>query len=335
MKNVVCIGSALKDVFVPTGDGVVIETPEDVTSQRKLAFELGAKYYIEHRYSATGGCALNISMGLARLGVEVAPYALLGGDATGSWIRQTVHCVGVDTSLLRNVSEVDSDMSVILVDRKTGDRVIFVNHNVSQELVIDDSVVPANGVVFMGSAKGDWQRSFAQLRTVATAQNCQIAYNPGQSNIIDDVAAVVEMIAQAEYLFVNKDEATEIVLGIGGEESQINDVKYLLANLRKLGAVTVVLTAGLEGAWIAQNDKTVFVPSNGTRPVDTTGAGDAFSSGVLAALISDYDITEAATWGALNAGNVVKYYGSNEGLLDKAHITRAAESVRDKVRVIA
>lgn len=335
MKNVVCIGSALKDVFIPTGDGVVIETPEDVLSQRKLSFELGAKYYIEHRYSATGGCALNISMGLARLGISATPYALIGGDTTGEWIRQTMQTAGVNTSLLRQVSEVDSDLSMILVDRKTGDRVIFVNHNMTQELVIDASVVPRDGVVFIGSMKGKWTERFAQLRTVLSAQNCVLAYNPGQGNITQNVAAVVEMVGAAEYLFLNKDEAAEIVLrGTNGDEASIDDIKYLLAQLRTITTATIVMTAGLEGAWIAGQERTVFVPSNGQRPVDTTGAGDAFSSGVLAALLHDHDIDTAAAWGALNAGNVVKFYGSNKGLLDHTHITQAQSQVRDKVAVV-
>ena len=44
MKTVICIGASTQDIFFPTAEGKIIETPEDVTSQRKIAFELGAKY---------------------------------------------------------------------------------------------------------------------------------------------------------------------------------------------------------------------------------------------------------------------------------------------------
>ncbi len=64
--EVICIGSVSQDIFFPTSEGIVIETPEDITAKQKIAFELGGKYKVQDRYEAVGGVAANVSQGLAR-----------------------------------------------------------------------------------------------------------------------------------------------------------------------------------------------------------------------------------------------------------------------------
>ncbi len=81
--KIICIGSSSKDIFFPTDEGVILETPEDLTSQRKIAFELGAKFRAEDRYEALGGCAANVAAGLARIGFETEYYTKIGDDDLG------------------------------------------------------------------------------------------------------------------------------------------------------------------------------------------------------------------------------------------------------------
>jgi len=85
MNKVICIGSASKDVFFPTSKGIVTETPEDLTAQKKITFELGAKYQIDDRYEAPGGVAANVAQGISRLGVEVGCCSKIGNDEIGKW----------------------------------------------------------------------------------------------------------------------------------------------------------------------------------------------------------------------------------------------------------
>ncbi len=336
MKKAICIGSALKDIFMPTGDGVVTETPEDLTARRKITFELGAKYRIENRYTAAGGCALNVSIGLARLGMKAAPYALVGGDATGAWIRQTLAENNVDTSLVRQVSRAQSDLSMILVDRQTGERVIFVNRDLQETLVVDPALIDCDSLVFVGALSGRWRENFAAVLRAVDRCGCCVAYNPGQSNMAEDMETVKKVIAKTTFLFLNRDEATEILLsGNDVKKDRLEEVPYLIEKLRQMGPETVVVTAGLAGAWLHHKNKTVFVPSSGERPVDATGAGDAFASGVLAAVADDADAVTAAAWGALNAAEVVRHYGSNKGLLCRREMLRLQDTVKEKVKVLS
>ncbi|HDH07662.1 MAG TPA: carbohydrate kinase family protein, partial [Candidatus Moranbacteria bacterium] len=97
MNQVICIGSASKDVFFPTARGIITNTPEDLTSQKKISFELGAKYQIEDRYEAPGGVAANVSQGLARLGIKAGCCSKIGDDKLGMWIVDELEKENVDT----------------------------------------------------------------------------------------------------------------------------------------------------------------------------------------------------------------------------------------------
>ncbi len=331
MKKVICVGSALQDVFLPTGDGIVAETPQDLTSKRKITFELGAKYRIENRFTAAGGGALNTAIGLARLGVTAMPYSLIGGDANGMWLRDVLAKNGVETTMLRQVSEAQTDLSTIIVDRKTGERVIFVNRDLQETLTIDASAMGMDAIIFVSALSGRWRENYEVIQSAVKKCGCELAYNPGQSNLDEDMDTVIEMLNHATYLFVNKDEAIQIVMHMEHEEGRLDDEIYLLEKLQKYPMRTIVMTAGLRGAWMVYKGKQYFVPSSGQRPVDTTGAGDSFTSGVLAALIHGETPEMACAWGVANATRVVQFYGSNEGLLSLQTMRKQADVTIQKV----
>ena len=78
-----------------------------------------------------------------------------------------------------------------------------------------------------------------------------------------------------------------------------------------------VMTKGTEGVSVSDGRYiyTAGIPKSGY--VDRTGAGDAFASGFVAAIINDADIKEAIQFGTANATAVVQQIGAKNGLLAK------------------
>ena len=162
MDHVICVGSAAKDIFFPTADGEFLDTPEDVTAQKKVAFEVGAKYQIEDRYEALGGVAANTSVGLARLGVEASCYGATGDDDIGVWIRRALEREGVDTKLLEKFPNVKSDLSSILVFTKDGERTIFYNRDAAERLHVEASKLSGASWVVVSALNGEWKENLRQ-----------------------------------------------------------------------------------------------------------------------------------------------------------------------------
>jgi len=329
MKKIICIGSASKDIFFPTPGGVVIKTPEELDSQEKLSFELGTKYQVEEIFEAPGGCAANVAQGLARLGIDVSCYSRIGGDKVGDWIKEELEKEGVDISLLQIDSNAVSDVSAIIVDEKSKDHVVFFNRDANNKLEIDETDVEGAENIFISALNGDWQNHIDKILKTASEKDIKIILNPGQRNIKDDPTKIIEVIENSETLILNKDEAIEIIMSDAKEydEETLNDEIFLIESLRGMGPKTVALTNGKEGAWVSDGKEVFFAKFYVKNPIDSLGAGDAFSSGFLSGVLTHESIENSLRLGIANSASVIMYYGAKKGLLKEEEIIEKLSNI--------
>ncbi len=125
-----------------------------------------------------------------------------------------------------------------------------------------------------------------------TVPEGKIAFNPGLRNLEKDL-----FVAQkAEVLILNKEEQR---------------------NLGIFGSKITVVTDGKNGAAVYENgSKILEKPALDVPVVETTGAGDAFASGFLAAMFYEKDLETALDWGLKNSASVIQKVGAIEGLLN-------------------
>lgn len=332
MAKIICVGSATKDIFFPTSEGVVLETPEDVTAQRKLAFELGAKYHIAERHESLGGCAVNVACGLARQGEQVGCYVPVGEDEVGNWIRQALAKESVQTEHVETLAAMPSDLSAIVVNENGGDRVIFSSHGASQKFNVKKDALLKTDWIFVCDLSGEWQNNLELVFAQARVQGSKVAFNPRQQMLHQDVKRVTNFLADCEILFVNKDEAIEIVQNLDGKyaEKVLNDEVFLLKTLHTLRTRKIVLTDGEKGAWAFDGKQMLQAKALLRKAKDSTGAGDAFASGFLGATLKGGELAEALKWGIANSSSVVEHYGGVQGLLTVEEIMALAGEVITK-----
>lgn len=333
MKKILCIGSSTKDIFFPTSEGVVMDTPEDITSRKKIAFEMGAKYKISTRYETLGGCAANVACGLARLGARAACATTVGDDATGEWIKQELKKQGVDTELLRKEKDCQSDLSAIIVDEASGERTIFSNQKANEKLKLSSDQMKKYPWIFIGDLGGDWGSMLDEVMRAVVEQGIQIVFNPRQSNIHEDAGRIAGAFKYCEVVFLNKDEAIDVVSHVrkSFEKEQLDQETVLITSLKELGSKIVVITDGIRGAWVYDGNMLFHVEAvKVERAADTTGAGDAFLSGFFSAYLQGKDLAECAKWGVANSSHTVRFYGAGEGLLDEKDIIIHAQKVVSK-----
>lgn len=330
--KIVCIGSTSKDIFFPTGEGVLIDTPDDVLSQKKIAFELGSKYHIENRFESLGGCSTNVAVGLAKLGEKIGCYTSVGDDNVGKWIRGEFKKNQISEELVIVQENCQSDLSSILVDKKTSDRIIFSNQMANQKLFFDGHRIKHPHWFFIGDLSGDWQENLDRIISCAKEKKIRLAFNPRQKTIHEDVKKIIHVIGSCDILFVNKDEAIEIILGCGEItlKELLENEEYLLKVLNRLGAKTVALTDGTRGAWVYDGRKMLHADAMLQKAVDSTGAGDAFTSGFFASFLKNHDIETSLRWGVANSSSSVKEYGGQRGLLGENEIELVANKVNTK-----
>lgn len=318
--QVICVGSTSQDIFFPTDEGLIMETPEDITAQVKVAFELGGKYRIKDRFEAVGGVAANVAQGLARLGVSVACYSRVGNDRIGEWAIQELEREQVATDLIVVDHEAKTDLSLILVMTQNGERTIFHNRDANERLIIEEEKLKGAKWLFVSALNGDWKNNLSKLLEVKKKFGILLALNPGQHNIREDARLMSETLQETDVLLLNKDEAIELLLHSSLEPKQedLQDELFLLENLHVLGAKVIGMTDGKRGAWGYDGKEYWHCPIHTRNSVvDSTGAGDAFGSGFFASWMKDGSLSVALKYGIANSGSVVGFYGANAGLLQE------------------
>lgn len=339
--KIVCIGSAGKDVFYPTEEGLILETPEDPCALKKIAFELGAKYQVEDRFEALGGCAANVSVGMARLGLDVDCYTKVGRDITGRWIKDQLRGSGVGIGAVQEEEERKSDLAFVIDSRKSEDRLIFFNRDANENLEIYPELLKDYAWIFVsalnGNADSDWSENLQKILDIAEEHKINLILNPGQRNIKDNPRKIIEAIKKTKILILNKDEAMEIALNLGIPFSpeELQDERWLVKKLQFLGPEIVALTDGVRGAWALDQEKLVFASSLHEKikgeVKDTTGAGDAFTAGFISAYFKSLDLKEMLAWGIANSANSVLFFGATEGMLGKREIQKMAKQVKTEI----
>jgi ribokinase len=143
-----------------------------------------------------------------------------------------------------------------------------------------------------------------------------VAFNPGSIQMKEGLDKMRDILKIADLLIVNKEEAIRLV----GTASLEN----LHKKLHELGPKLTLITAGIDGSSAYDKEQllTTGIYSDDRPLIDKTGAGDAFSSGFVSALIHKKPLEEALKWGAINSGNSIKEIGAINGLTSLAEMAK-------------
>lgn len=313
------IGDATLDVFITPTESE--EFCQIDTKECFIAFSYGDKIPVKNMEFSVGGNAANNAVGVTRLGVKAGIVLTLGVDANGDTIENKLKEEGVDTSFVIRQKSTGSNYSTII--NYGGERTIFSYHEPrSYEFPVNLPKVPWVYLTSMGDSFAPFYNHI--IDWLNKNKDVKMAFNPGSRQLDAGVEALKPTLSATEIVYINRKEAMELT---GMEDSQGKE-KELLKALSDLGPNKCVITDGGGGSYIYDGERFIHA---GILPIDSyerTGAGDAFGSGFLAAVIKGKDFSEALLWGTLNSASVIGYPGSQRGLLKEDEIPEWMERAR-------
>lgn len=309
MYNLVTIGDAVIDTHVFIDDASL---ECDYNHQNcQLCLTYASKIPIADSWQSLGGNAANVAVGAKKLGLKSAILTSAGDDSNGKIIKEELKKGKVNTKLLSLDKKTKTRYSVVLNFK--GERTILSYHQ-KRDYRFPEKL-PRTDWVYYTSLSDGYENLQTQLLSWLNQQkNTRLAYNPGSVQL-KNLTAAKQAVARADILIVNLEEAekllnTSLNKELGG--------RALLTKLLQLGAKEAVITNGADGAWAGNANEFWQIASFPVTVVSKTGAGDAFSSGYLAARFYDHDLKTALKWGIANSCAVISTAGPNKNLLNVA-----------------
>ncbi len=307
--NILTVGGATRDIMFYSAEGELVRTG-NMTKQRLLAFEYGAKILADKLHFSFGGGAANAAATFASLGLKTALACRIGGDDAGDAILKNLKQKGVSAEFVKIDKELSTGFSLILtVDNAESEHIAFLHRGANNNLSAHDlpAVAPAPWVYVSSLPGNNW---VPVVRKVI-ASGARIAWNPG-SGQLQHLVELKKLLPKVEILMLNRDEALEF--------KKLKDIKDLIKHIHALGPKIVVITDGRNGAYVYDGKKYYFMKARRSKSVDTIGVGDAFNAAFTAGIIHGKTVRQALEWGIKNAASVVSKVGAQNGILTKRTI---------------
>ena len=316
MARIVSLGAALQNIYLIDHDDLVESMIGETAIFGKVI--VGSEVVIDKLQYGVGGGGLNSAITFARYGHEAILLANIAQDVAGEAVIATLDKEEIDSSYTNNSVFKTTGTSVILLDSGSGKRTALTYRGASEKFSNfheDDLDLIQPDWLYATTVGGDME-TLARFFKKARALGARILLNPGPKEL-ENVHELVKMLADVDILVVNKREASKIVPG-----TVLTELLYHLNNYVPCAIITDGVMGGIAGNR-ADGEFYRFGIYEDVKTRDTTGVGDAFSSGFLASYANGSSFYNSLVFASANATAVVKTVGANSGILtgnEKLHM---------------
>ena len=310
--DVVAIGDAIVDGIATADDSFLAEHKLTKGSMQLLSTEEADTLYaaMEPAREISGGSAANSMAGVAALGLDAGFIGQTADDQLGAIFAHDMTSLGVRFETPPLVEGPPTGRCLIIVT-PDAQRTMNTCPGASHELTpraLNEQLIQSAAVTFLeGYLWGPERPRHAMLRAAQIAHEADrtVAFTLSESLCIPGrKEGVLGMIdgGMVDVLFANEDEA--MLLAAAG------DLDGALAKLSPLVS-TLVVTRGAAGALAIERGNRVEIPAAPVeKVVDTTGAGDLFAAGFLAARCRARPLDRCLQAGAQAAAEVISHFGA-------------------------
>ncbi len=298
MKDAVCIGILVADVISKP----LIKLPGK-----------GKLMPIDSISLHSGGCALSSAVDMSIIGLDTAVVGKIGNDGFGSYLTNVLKEAGVETKALSIGKGSDTSASVVVVGDDSERSFIhcfgangeFCYEDIDFNFIKKYKIAFFTGVNLMPSLDG------APLGTAvkkAKELGCITVMDTAWDASGRWMDLVEDSLPYLDYFMPSSDEA----MNISGKEDLSDIADVFMAH----GVKNVVIKLGKEGCYIKTHNKNEYlIPTFlNIKPVETTGAGDAFSSGFITGISKGWPLDKCGIFANAVGTFSVSQIGASTGI---------------------
>jgi len=267
----------------------------------------GRDVYISRVETHLGGSACNSAVILQKMGLSTRMLGAIGQDHWGSYVLDELARAGSDTHSIATKTAEGTGLIFIGVT-PNGERTMFSYRGANtiiapadiQEDILDGvSLVHLSGYVFIspGQCQTAWR-----LVEIAEERGIPLSLDTGLDPVVrqpDELCAILDHLK----ICITGEEEGKILTGF-------DDLHDQAAALLNHGIELVAIKLGGRGVYLAWPQGELLLPAFKVEVKDTTGAGDAFSSGLLYSWLRGYSPCASGTLANALGGLATTYYGA-------------------------
>lgn len=269
-----------------------------------------------------GGSPANIAIGCSKLGLKAGFIGKISDDQHGRFIEQYMRNVGVDTSHMvvdqeghkagLTFTEIKSpeDCSILMYRENVADLYLKPSE-VDEEYIKRSKILLVSGTALSKSPSRE-----AVLKAISLAKKhdvkviFELDYRPYTWISTDETSVYYSLVAEKADVVIGTRDEYDIMEGTKDGKNE-ETVRYLFQHSPDL----IIIKHGVEGSYAyAKSGETFQANAYRTKVLKTFGAGDAYASAFLYALITGKDIETALKYGSASAAIVVSKHSSSDAM---------------------
>ncbi|HLJ96027.1 MAG TPA: carbohydrate kinase family protein [Gemmataceae bacterium] len=262
-----------------------------------------------------GGCAANAAVDLSKMGVRAAVVGRVGSDIFGGVVTELLRAQGVDIAAVAVSRGLDTSQTLIVnvagQDRRFihtfGANAEFSAANIPPERVRRCRVLYLGGYLLMPNVRADELMAvFAAARKAGVKTVLDVAVpQPGEY-----LSRLEPLLPEVDVFLPNDHEAEQIT----GESDPLRQAELF----RRLGAGTVVITQGADGAVLVNDEVRLRAGVYSVPFVDGSGGGDAFDAGYIWGLLHDASAEDCLRVASALGASCVRALGTTPGVFTRS-----------------
>ncbi|MDP9242654.1 MAG: carbohydrate kinase family protein [Actinomycetota bacterium] len=248
------------------------------------------EHLVEKASLVVGGSGAIFACGAARLGLRTAFAGVIGDDVYGRFMLDALQERGVDTRGVLMDAHRPTGVTVIL--SRNGDRAILTAPGTIGDMrgaLVDPDLLHAARHVHVSSffIQRGLQPDLPEVFEEAHAAGATTSLDPNWDPQEEWDSGLLALLGQTDWFLPNSAEARQI--------TGLDDLEIAAASLAESGT-TLAVKLGAGGGLAARGDEIFQVPAYKVDVADTTGAGDSFDAGFVAAMLAGQPLRRALEW---------------------------------------
>ncbi len=313
MAKILCVGQIVADILVQS----VEEVDFGIDTQRVNQIMIN-----------NGGDCLNTAIDLKKLGADVGFCGVLGKDALGNYLKDVLKENGIDDSGIYYDNDIQTSSTIGLINNE-GERAFLYYGGTNDVLSIDKlnfdimneaEIVHVGGTFLLPKMDGEGTRKlFEEAHRRGCFTSMDVTYDT-TGRWLDIIEPCLEKLD----LFIPSINEAKRICGTENPEE-------IAAFLKARDVKNVIIKLGKKGCYVDAFGKKYYQTAFSVPVVDTTGAGDAFVSGILYGLIQGWEIEKITLFASAVSAQCIQKLGATVGVVSSEETLSFIEKNMEEV----